>query len=122
MAGEDGIPPWVTFVLDQMRGQFADTNSRIDNLVTRDAFVQEQTRVNERFTAQGREIGELRSALQAEATARVTAETTLAKERTEEQKARDKDRANRGWLIFGMFATPVAGAIVLWILNGGLVT
>jgi hypothetical protein len=112
----------VTFVLDQMRGQFADTNSRIDNLVTRDAFVQEQARVNERLMGHDRELGELKGALQAEATARVAAETALGKERSDEAKLREKERANRGWLIFGMFATPIAGAIVLWVLNGGLIT
>lgn len=121
MANEEGgIPPWVTFVLDQMRGQFTETNSRIDNLVTRDAFTQEQSRVNEKFTSQGREIGELKSALQAEATARVTSESNLAKAREAEQTDREKEGRTRRWLVFALIATPFVSAFALWIIQGGL--
>ncbi|QGZ16731.1 hypothetical protein PBI_DEWDROP_84 [Microbacterium phage Dewdrop] len=122
MAGEDGIPPWVTFILDQVRVQFTETNNRIDNLVTRDAFQQEQSRVNEKFDTHGREIGELKAALQAEATARVTAETNLAKAREKEAEDRQKDQANRRWLVFAMIATPFVSAAAVWILGGGLST
>jgi len=120
VAAEETIPPWVTFILNQVGDQFSTLNKRIDDMVTRDAFQQEQSRVNEKFEAQGKEIGDLKVALQAEATARVTAERALSKEREEERKEREKEQANRRWLVFGMIATPFVSAFVIWLLSGGL--
>lgn len=129
MAAEDEVPPWVTFILGQVQNQFADMKRELATLVTRDSFAQEQSRVNERFAAQGREISEvkrenetLKVNLQAEASARVTSEAALAKERRQEQKDREKEQGNRRWMVFAMIATPFASAAVLWVLNGGLQT
>lgn len=115
MADGDGIPPWVEFVLRQVREQFEGVNQRLDNLVTRDAFVQEQSRVNEKFDAHGRDISETKAALAAEATARVTAEQNLAKERAEDQKDREREAGNRRWMLFGIAASPIVAAIVGWV-------
>lgn len=127
MAGEEGVPPWVTFILEQVQQQFADMNRRLDTLVSRDAFTQEQNRVNEALQQMRasqddlrRELEALKSALQSEATARVTAETNLAHARTTEQKDRDKEQAARRWQIFGILASPFASALVIWVLSGGL--
>lgn len=127
MAGEEDVPPWVTFILGQVREQFTEVKQQLGSLVTRDAFSQEQIRVNERLSSLGREIGELKTSnsnletkLQAEATARVNAETQLARERGQEQKDREKDQANRRWMIFAMIATPFVAAIIAWVLGGGL--
>lgn len=119
---EQEVPPWVTFILDRVDGQFETLGKRIDGLVTRDAFLQEQSRVNEKLSIQDNQLSDLKTALQAEATARVNSEQSLARERSQEQKDREKEQANRRWLVFSIIATPFVTAFMIWVLNGGLQT
>ncbi len=112
---EGEIPPWVTFVLQNVREEFVGVNARLDNLVTRDSFLQEQARVNEKFDVMQRDLTRLDVALAAETTARVTAESTLASARAQEQSEREREAGNRRWQVFAMFATPVVGAILAYV-------
>lgn len=119
MAAEE-IPPWVEFVLAQVSKQFDGVNARLDNLVTRDAFTEEQKRVNEKFDAQGRDISALRADLAAEATARAAERLESANKATADAQANQRTARQTNWQWFALFASPVATALVIWILNGGL--
>ncbi|MCJ1709215.1 hypothetical protein [Microbacterium sp. VKM Ac-2923] len=110
------IPPWVDFVLRQVGEEFARVNVRLDNLVTRDAFLQEQNRVNENFQRLVREQAEQKAALASETAARLLAERTLAEARAQEQNEREREAGNRRWQVFGMFATPIAALIIGWVV------
>jgi uncharacterized protein YdaU (DUF1376 family) len=112
--GDDGIPPWVDFVLDRVDKQFDNTNSRIDRLVTQDAFRQEQDRVNQRLTTHDRELGESKAAIQAEANARAT-ENRLRAEQENAQKDRiiaTQKQTQWQWLLI------IAGPIIGWVVGG----
>ena len=110
------IPPWVEFVLRQQGKEFAAVNARLDNLVSRDAFMQEQSRVNEKFEGVVREQAKQEAALASETAARLLAERTLADARAQEQSEREREAGNRRWQVFGMFATPIAALIVAWVV------
>lgn len=114
---EGEIPPWVTFVLQNVREEFVGVNARLDNLVTRDSFLQEQGRVNEKFEAQQRDLNRLDVALAAETTARLTAESTLATARAQEQSDREREAAAKRWQVFAMFATPIVSAILAYVVG-----
>lgn len=121
MAGEDNdIPPWVKWLTEQMDRKFGTLNETLSQLVTRDSFIAEQTRVNEKFSEQGREIGQLRGSLEKESLARVTSEQNLAKERLAEQQLREKEQGNRRWMWFALIASPLATLVLTWIAQGGL--
>jgi len=121
VAGEDNdIPPWVKWLTEQMDRKFGTLNETLSQLVTRDSFIAEQTRVNEKFSEQGREIGQLRGSLEKESLARVTSEQNLAKERLAEQQLREKEQGNRRWMWFALIASPLATLVLTWIAQGGL--
>lgn len=121
MAGEDNdIPPWVKWLTEQMDRKFGTLNETLSQLVTRDSFIAEQTRVNEKFSEMGREVGQLRGSLEKESLARVTAEQNLTKERLVEQQQREKDQGNRRWMWFALVASPLATLVLTWIAQGGL--
>ncbi|MDQ1113922.1 hypothetical protein QE418_003370 [Microbacterium testaceum] len=118
------IPPWVEFVLRRQGEEFAGVNARLDNLVTRDAFLQEQSRVNEKFDGVIRDQAKHEAALASETSARLLAERTLSDARAQEQAEREREAGNKRWQIFLTFASPIAGLIVMWVVgalqnNGG---
>lgn len=58
----DDIPPRLFEILRADLATFrTEVNARLDRAVSADAFAAEQRRVDDRFSAQGREIGELRA-------------------------------------------------------------
>lgn len=120
MAGDDDIPPWVKWLTEQMDRKFGTLNETLSQLVTRDSFIAEQTRVNEKFSEMGREVGQLRGSLEKESLARVTAEQNLAKERLAEQQQREREQGNRRWMWFALIASPLAVMVLTWIAQGGL--
>jgi hypothetical protein len=112
MAVGDEVPPWVDFVLDRMDKSFDGVNSRLDRLVTQEAFRQEQSRVNERMRGFEDRVGKNETAVQAEATARAT-ENKIKLEQENAQKERiiaTQKQTQWQWLLI------VAGPIVGWIL------
>ena len=120
MAGEESIPEWVKWLNEQMDMGLRSLGDRIDKLVTRDAFEQEQKRVDEKFGGQGREIGDLRAKLEAEATARAASELASANKQAQEAQRREGVQRQTNWQWFALFASPVVGALIVWVLNGGL--
>jgi septal ring factor EnvC (AmiA/AmiB activator) len=116
----DEIPPWVEFVLAQVSKQFDGVNARLDSLVTRDAFTEEQKRVNEKFDSHGREISSLRADLAAEATARAAERLESANKAAADAQANQRTARQTNWQWLALIASPFIGGFALWILNGGL--
>lgn len=113
----DGMTPSQFQILREdfasMRSEF---NQRFDNLVTRESFRDEQRRVDERFRSMGREIGDVKADLTAEASARV-ADTQAGLQRQLAEKAeREKVRRATGWqwlfLAVSLVVGPVLGALI----------
>lgn len=119
----DGMTPSQFQILREdfasMRSEF---NQRFDNLVTRDAFRDEQRRVDERFSSQGREIGELKADITAEAQARVADTQATLKSQLHEKAEREKIRRATGWqwllLTVSLIGGPVFGALIGSALAG----
>lgn len=115
-----GIPPWVQFILDDMNRQFAQTNQKIDKLVTQVEFRDEKSRVNERLRDIERDNAKNAADIQAEATARANSEIArTARERDEGARQQATERQTR-WQWFAIPAAAIAGYVVPWILGGGL--
>lgn len=120
------IPPWFNLLREDIAAMRKDFNDRLDRLVSRDAFQQEQQRVNEKFDDQGRDIGRLRTDLEKEVQVRVISAETAARERAAEQSLREREAGNRRWGVLAWFASPLISAAVAWvaatlIANGGSV-
>ncbi|MDF2506271.1 MAG: hypothetical protein K0Q52_130 [Microbacterium sp.] len=118
---DDGIPPWVEYLSNLIDRRFAEQGARIDKLVTRDAFSEEQKRVNEKFDAQQQQIAQANANIQAEATARAASELAAANKATQDAQQQQRTARQTNWQWFALFAVPTVGAIVLWVINGGLV-
>lgn len=104
----------------QMRSEF---NGRFDSLVTRDAFRDERARVDERLSSLGREIGENKAAIDAEALARTTEQQATLRAQQHDKAEREKERRARSWQWFALFASPVVSGIIAYVVgtasNGG---
>ena len=119
----DGMTPSQFQILREdfasMRQEF---NQRFDNLVTRDAFRDEQRRVDDRFTSQGREIGELKTDITAEAQARVADTQQALKAQIHEKNEREKIRRATMWqwlfLAVSLTGGPVVGALIGSAMTG----
>lgn len=120
MVGEDGIPPWVEYLTGEMNRRFDSLDGELRTLVTRDAFRDEQSRVNAELRRQDREIAELRADLKAESTARGAAELTAANAAKTEAQERQRVARATNWQWFLVIAGPVAAALVAWVASGGL--
>ena len=117
---EDGIPPWVEYLTGEMNRRFDSLDGVLRALVTRDAFRDEQSRVNAELRRQDREIAELRADLKAESTARGAAELTAANRAKSEAQERQRVARATNWQWFLVIAGPVAAALVGWVASGGL--
>lgn len=114
------IPPWVEFMLAQMDKRFDSQDAKLEKLVTRDAFREEQSRVNDLIRDLQKDSAKNTSDINAEATARMNAEVARSsKEREETQRQQATERQTR-WQWFAIPAAAVAGYVVPWIANGGL--
>lgn len=117
---EDGLPPWVQYLAAQIAEMRTELGGRIDKLVTRDAFRDEQARVNTELQRLGREIGEQQADLKAEASARASERLDSAKQQAEDAKKRQSLERNKNWMWLGIILTPFVGAFVTWLISGGL--
>lgn len=120
MAGEDGIPPWVEYLTGEMNRRFDALDVVLRTLVTRDAFRDEQSRVNAELRRQDREIADLKADLKAESTARAAAELSAANAAKAEAQERQRVQRQTNWQWFLVIAGPVATLLVSWIASGGL--
>jgi hypothetical protein len=102
-----------------MRSEF---NTRFDNLVTRESFRDEQRRVDDRFQTQGREIGELKSGLLAEAQARVTERQDVLKAQLAEKTEREKLRRQTVWQWFALGASLIGAPIAAALIGAAMVS
>ncbi|WGL50635.1 hypothetical protein P5P86_11735 [Nocardioides sp. BP30] len=98
-----------------MREGFAQTNARLDKLVTQDAFQAEQRRVEDRLKAIEREQAE-------EKADRIEAVATEKREREAGDKGQqnqlDKFSSNFRWL-FASMVIPIACVLLAWFLARG---
>lgn len=96
-----------------MRQEF---NLRFDNLVTRDTFRDERQRVDSLIQGLGREVGEAKREIAAEAQARVQAAQADAQSKLAEAKEREKLRRATSWQWLGLAVTlvgaPIAGGLI----------
>lgn len=114
------IPPWVEFILAQMDKRFDAQDAKLEKFLTRDAFREEQTRVNDLIRDLQKDTAKNTSDINAEATARMNGEVArTARERDETQRSQATERQTR-WQWFVIPATAVAGYLVPWILSGGM--
>lgn len=120
MAGEDGIPPWVEYLTGEMNRRFDALDGILRSLVTRDAFRDEQTRVNTELRRQDREISDLKADLKAESTARASEQLTAANQAKAEAQERQKVQRATNWQWFLVVAGPLATLLLTWVANGGL--
>lgn len=117
---DEGIPPWVRYMSDEMNRRFDGISSEIRQLVTRDAFRDEQSRVNDELKRLGREIGDVESDLKAESGARVAAEIASATAAEKTAKEQQSTQKATNWQWFLLLASPFLGALIQWIITGGL--
>ncbi len=120
MSEQPEMPPWFRLLREDIAEMRRDFSERLDRLVSRDTFLQEQSRVNDKFDEMNRDLFAVRNDLTKEVQARVTAEQVLAKERLAEQQLREREAGSRRWMIFGLFAAPVVSAVLAWVISGGL--
>lgn len=114
------IPPWVEFILAQMDKRFDNQDAKLERLVTRDAFREEQSRVNDLIRELQKDSAKNASDISSEATARMNAEVAQStRERDEAQRQQATERQTR-WQWFAIPAAAVAAYLVPWIANGGL--
>lgn len=89
-------------------------------LVTRDAFTDERRRVDGRFKDQSEDIGDLRTKLEAESTARAAAELAAANAARASAEKANQVQKQTNWQWFLVFAGPIVAYLVGWIGAGGL--
>lgn len=109
--------PW-DMVLNEIRG----VNARIDKLVTTEAFVAEQRRVDERLAALGQDIQDERLAREKGDLEERTARKQFVKDYDDERKELTRwQRDSRSkWIlaIVGLIASPIVVALVQNFLGG----
>ncbi|QWY83817.1 hypothetical protein SEA_PERMAG_29 [Microbacterium phage PermaG] len=103
----------------QMRTEF---NLRFDNLVTRDTFKDERQRVDSLIQGQGREIGEIKRDLGAEAQARVTERQDALKAQLAEKAEREKLRRQTLWQWFALAASLIGAPIIGGLIGAAMAT
>jgi hypothetical protein len=95
-----------------MRTEF---NARLDNLVTRESFRDEQRRVDGMIQSQGREIGELKTSLTSEVSARLAAEQKASDATIHEAREREKIRRQTSWQWLSIALAPVIAIIAGYV-------
>jgi len=122
---EEQMPLWAKqFQGELLRGLQGVQNS-IKDMVSRDTFRDEKTRVNDEFRKVADELKEARDdnkTLQAdlarESSARQNAELAAAKKATEEAQARQKVQSQTNWQWFLLLAVPALNWIFDWLRSG----
>lgn len=114
------IPPWVEFILAQMDKRFDNQDAKLEKLVTRDAFREEQSRVNDLIRDLQKDVAKNGADISAEATARANSELVrTGRERDEAQRQQTTERQTR-WQWFLIPAAPLAALAIQWIAGGGM--
>lgn len=117
---DEGIPPWVEYLTSEMNRRFDSLDGVLRTLVTRDAFRDEQARVNAELRRQDKEIADLKADLKAESAARGAAELAGANAAKSEALERQRVQKATNWQWFGLIAGPIIAYLVGWVSNGGL--
>ena len=106
--------------MSHMDKRFDAQDARLERLVSKDTFRDEQARLNVILNDMQKDIAATQSDIRAEATARANAELTRARSESEElRKAQAVERQTR-WQWFLIPAAPVGVMLVNWLMTGGL--
>lgn len=113
-------PAWVEFLMSHMDKRFDAQDARLDKLVSRETFRDEQNRLNGIINDMQKDIAANAGDIRAEATARANAE--LARLRQVNEEARESQAVARQtrWQWFLIPAAPIGVMIVNWLMTGGL--
>lgn len=119
--GDEGMTPSQFQVLREDIAQMrTEWNQRFDNLVTRDTFSDERRRVDGRFLDQAREVADLKTALEKESTARVSAQTDAFNAQIRERNEREKVKRQTTWQWLALVITLVAGPTITILMTAAL--
>ncbi|QJD50005.1 hypothetical protein SEA_RASOVI_28 [Microbacterium phage Rasovi] len=114
---EDGMTPGQFSILrEDFQAMRLEFQASIRELVTRETFKDERMRVDSLIQGQGREIGEIKRDLAAEAQARVQQAQADAQRQIAEGKDRERLRRQTIWQWFALAATLIGAPII-----GGLI-
>lgn len=112
-------PEWVTFILAEMSKQFAETNNKLDKLVTLDRFQDEKNRVNDLIIDMKADIAKNETSISNEINSRRNADLRRAEAaKAEAEKLNSTSRQTRWqWLVLPLGAA--TGWFVNYALGGG---
>ena len=113
-------PAWVEFILAQMDKRFDQQDAKLEKLVTRDTFRDEQSRVNDLIRDIQKDVSENRASIQAEATARANSELVRTQRERDEAEKRQAIAKQTSWQWFAIPASALAAYIIPWLLSGGM--
>lgn len=120
---ESSAPPaWVEFILSHMDKRFDSQAARLDQLVSRETFRDEQARINDVLRDMQQDISSNQADIKAEATTRANAELARARSDNEELREAQAVARQTRWQWFLIPAVPAAGLILNWLMTGGLQT
>ena len=113
-------------ILDEVRAVRTDMNTRLDKLVTTEAFAAEQRRVDQQFTNLGQDIVDERVArglaLAAESTTRREADDAETKSRKDADDAIRATAARSAflwrWVTTGVVVPVVISVLAFWLSRG----
>jgi hypothetical protein len=94
---EEEMPLWMRMFQKQVLDAIGDLKDELKELVTKDTFRDEKTRVNEAFERQGGEIAKLREDQGKESVARQNAEIAQAEKARLEAEARSRVQTATNW-------------------------
>lgn len=126
-----GAPPWVQWLRGDISGMENRINSRLDKMVSTDLFVAEQKRVDGRFKdlnddviASRAEAAAATAAIAHEREARLRAEADTARVENQQEKIKQEQQSKNRWTVMGLITSviisPVMGAVVAFVISGGL--
>lgn len=118
---ESSSPPaWVEFLMSHMDKRFDAQDARLERLVTRETFRDEQARVNEMLREMQRDIAQNQSDIKAEATTRANAELQRARADNEEMREAQAVARQTRWQWFLIPAAPIGALVIDWLMGGGM--
>lgn len=118
---ESSSPPeWVNFILAEMNRRFDAQDAKLDKLVTKDTFRDEQSRVNEAIREMRVNIAQNTSDIKSEAAARANTEIAHSNRERDEAQKRQAVERQTSWQWLAVFVVPIVGILLTWVANGGL--
>jgi len=112
-------PLWMSMFQQEVIRQFDDIRSTLQNVVSRDTFRDEKTRVSDELRRLRDEVKELETDLQKESTARQAAETAAAAKQLAEAQSRQKVQSATNWQWILIIGTVLLNYLVRFLPGAG---